>query len=170
MKKYIILFALIFPILSFSKTKLSDEDKKNKVEALAHKISKKFSDVPTISVKDFLLLNSQNIYIVDVRTEAESKVSMIPGAIKVQDFKKLVNEDKVPKDKMVFTYCTIGFRSSQYTRELIKKGYQSKSIKGSLLAWIHEKQKLESNGKKTNKIHVYGKQWDLVPRGYISVR
>jgi len=107
------------------------------------------------------------IVFVDVREAKEQEVSMIPGAITKGEFEK--NRESYA-DKRVVVHCTIGYRSGVYVAELGEQGIQAENLAGSLLLWAHEGLPLEdSEGNATTQVHVYGKQWDLLPEGYEGV-
>eukprot|EP00984_Skeletonema_dohrnii_P003118 scaffold1041_cov93-Skeletonema_dohrnii-CCMP3373.AAC.5 len=117
-------------------------------EAAAHRYQSLFSDVAGISSRDLLgdsLLPSStpttsstgtiqpkwrfhghNVLLVDVRTDSERDVSMISGAVSLDEFKTNIlpsffesgtNDSALPD--MIVTYCTIGFRSGMEARNLI---------------------------------------------------
>ena len=69
--------------------------------------------------------HGHNVLLVDVRTDSERGVSMISGAVSLNDFKTNVlpslqakSEDSALPD-MIMTYCTIGYRSGVEGRKLI---------------------------------------------------
>jgi len=47
--------------------------------------------------------------------------------------------------------------------------FKTFNIKGGILAWIHEGLYIVDNKGKTQKVHVYGSKWNLVPDGYKGV-
>jgi rhodanese-related sulfurtransferase len=70
---------------------------------------------------------SSSIILVDVRTRQEQAVSMIPGAIPLQDFsmpRSQTNNNNIEEDPnhpsrvMVVLYCTVGYRSGLEGRRL----------------------------------------------------
>ena len=116
-------------------------------EAAAHRYQSLFSDVAGISSRELLedsLLPSStpttsstrstiqpkwrfhghNVLLVDVRTDSERHVSMISGAVSLDDFKtnilpSLESDSDSALPDMIVTYCTIGFRSGMEARNLI---------------------------------------------------
>ena len=137
------------------------------LEAMCRKYDKKFSDVKHVTVKDYLR-DSQKWILVDVRPENERKVSIIPGAINIERIEK--NADFYKK-KGLLLYCTVGERSSQYAEKLKKKGFANvANLRGGILKWAQNGQLFVTpDGKKTKKVHVYGKTWNLLPEGYEGV-
>lgn len=118
--------------------------KKTSCEQMYKKYHSKFSSIETLTSDDFLRdfhtgnnnnntttsngNNNTTVTLVDVRTKAEQKVSMIPGAITLHEFE--LNLKQNPKKwresgQLVVTYCTIGYRSgleAQRLRELYHIG------------------------------------------------
>jgi len=121
-------------------------------------------NVPTIGAAKIRPAES---ILVDVRSPAEQQVSMIPGAITVAEFEK--NKHKY-KNKIVITYCTIGYRSGRFAGQLIKENFNAFNLEGSLLGWVHTNgQLLDAKGRPTKKLHIYSKGWNYLPKGFIPV-
>ena len=162
-------FLTVFFLSLFSPLLWGEEGNLQKVEFLAKGVAKVFPEVPNLSSKEIVQLlkqKSQNFILVDVRTQKEQDISIIPGAISKEHFEK--NIDKF-KGKKVIAYCTIGFRSSRYVEKLLKKGHNAFNLWGSILAWAHEGGELVIKHKKTKKIHTYSRFWNLLPKGYEGV-
>lgn len=104
--------------------------------------------------------------LVDVRTKEESSVSLIPGAITKFDYEQ--HRDRY-NDRTVITYCTSGYRSEQYARELIDQGIKAKNFKGSILEWCRDGLPLVNpDGEPTNRVHTYSSR-NKVPANYNAV-
>ena len=73
------------------------------------------------------------------------------------------------KDKLIIPYCTIGYRSAIVTDSLIKSGFTAKNLEGSILAWVWSGGNLINPDGPTQKVHVYGADWDLLPESYQAV-
>lgn len=104
--------------------------------------------------------------VVDVRSDEETAVSVIPGAITKQQF-----EDKAKEHagKKVVVYCMVGGRSTLYSRELLAKGFDAVNFKGSMLAWTNAGKPLVTlDGEPTNRVHTNGGK--KAPAGYEAVR
>ena len=104
--------------------------------------------------------------IVDVRSKAETDVSMIPGAITKTEFEKDAIQHQ---GKSIIVYCTIGVRSGNYATELKRKGWNAWNYKGSILDWCKNKLPLTADGKQTNRVHTYNR-WYSAPESYVAVR
>ena len=105
--------------------------------------------------------------LVDARTPEEQAVSMLPGAITQQEFERRAEDFK---GRRVVAYCTIGYRSGEYTEALRADGWDAHNLSGSILAWTHAGQPLETpDGAPTKRLHIYGPKWDLAAEGYETV-
>ena len=125
-------------------------------------------DAPIISYQEIVELKydydwQEHYVIVDVRSDEETAVSMIPGAITMAEFEETALEHE---NKEVIVYCTIGVRSAKYTNKLIEEGWQAWNYKGSILDWCEHEQSLETiQGDPTNRVHTYS-WWYSVPAMY----
>ena len=104
--------------------------------------------------------------LVDVRSDEELAVSIIPGAITKAQYEK--NKDRY-HGRTVITYCTIGGRSGAYAKQLIKDGTKAMNFKGSILGWCQANQPLVTlDGQATNRVHIYSSRYK-VPAQYKPV-
>ena len=119
------------------------------VESTAQYYQSLFSDVAGLSSRELLrdsaiattpssieqwYLRKRRVLLVDVRSESERKVSMIMGAVSLNDFKANIlpsleaklddvhveNVDDSSLPKIVIPYCTIGWRSGMEARKLMQ--------------------------------------------------
>jgi rhodanese-related sulfurtransferase len=141
--------------------------RRDKVEKMYYEYkTEAFQDVDDLTVDKLRArLRDGGVVILDVREKKEREVSMIPGAISEEEFKK---KKRQYKDSTVVVYCTIGYRSGVYAQELTRKGYTAYNLVGGVLAWAHAGGQFVHDGSPTMKIHVYGKEWDLAPLEYES--
>ncbi|TWU47050.1 rhodanese-like domain-containing protein [Rubripirellula reticaptiva] len=104
--------------------------------------------------------------VVDVRSDAEQRVSVIPGAITKAQYEKDTN---LYADRLVIPYCTIGGRSGAYAKLLAGKGVKVKNYKGSILKWVDAGHPLVTlDGKPTNRVHTYSDRY-RIPATYEQV-
>jgi len=106
-----------------------------------------------------------NFVIVDVRSKAETDISMIPGALTKSEFERTADQHR---DKEIIVYCTIGVRSGHYADALNENGWNASNYKGSILDWCGHNLPLMASGQATNRVHTYN-QWYSAPSNYVSV-
>lgn len=105
--------------------------------------------------------------LIDCREDKEIAVSRIPGAITKAEFEATPD---MFKGKTIIAYCTIGYRSGIFAKDLQERGFKVKNLVGGVLMWAHDGHKfLDPDGKRITRVHVYGKEWDLLPPNYESV-
>lgn len=140
-------------------------DQLQRIEELFTEDNRALVDAPFISIDEWLQLRQKpTVVLVDVRTNSEQDVSMIPGAISKEYFE---NNFEKYSSYTVVSYCTIGGRAGRYTQNLRSRGVDALNLKGSVLLWAHAGQKfIDANGNHTTRVHVSGSKWNLLPIGY----
>ncbi|MCC9604085.1 rhodanese-like domain-containing protein [Stieleria sp. JC731] len=104
--------------------------------------------------------------LVDVRSDKEIAVSLIPGAITKEQFEK---ESQKYKDKTVIVYCLSGGRSGRYASQLRGKDFDVKNFKPSILGWCGaELPVVTTEGESTNRVHVFSDRYKI-PAKYEAV-
>jgi rhodanese-related sulfurtransferase len=146
---------------------LAEADRAARVEELYAGYRDSFPEAAEVTVEELLTLQAAgDPVLVDVRTDSERAISMIPGAISREEFERRREE---LGERTVVTYCTIGYRSGLYAEELKQEGWDAYNLEGSILAWTHAGQGLEQDGQQTRRLHVYGRKWDLAADDYETV-
>lgn len=162
--------ALITPAGSQAPGALSSADQRLAVELSRRYAGLKrrhLAEVPEISVSQWLgRPRGQSAVLVDVREPREQRVSMLPGAISLEEFER--TRDRY-RGALVVPYCTIGLRSGLVARQLQEQGFRVRNLAGSALAWAHAGLPFASGGRPSNRLHVYGAGWNLLPSGYTGV-
>lgn len=154
----------ISALFATSKAATTDAERLARIEQMYESYAKRFPDVAAVEAAEALkLLGRDDVVFVDVREPGEQAVSTLPGALTKQDFDARKN---TLRDRTIVTYCTIGFRSGLYARELQDQGFEVRNLAGSLLAWTHAEGPLVRDGVPTRDVHVYGKRWDLAASSY----
>ena len=126
---------------------------------------------PTITAHEIRNLladekQTDNFVIVDVRSELESGVSIIPGAITQTEFERTAAEHQ---GKEVIAYCTIGVRSGKFAKRLIQQGWQAWNYEGSIIDWCQNKLPLVTrDGTETQQVHTYHARYS-VPDDYDAI-
>ena len=109
-------------------------------------------------------MKKEKVILVDNREPEEREVSTIPGSIADKEFEAEIDKYR---DAAVVVYCTIGNRSGYYTDRLRQQGIDAYNLKGGVLAWAQAgKLFVDDTGNETNRVHVYGPKWSLLPDGY----
>ena len=103
--------------------------------------------------------------LVDVRSKAETDISMIPGALTISEFERT---EKQHQGKTVIVYCTVGVRSGRYAASLNRKGWNALNYKGSILDWCEKSLPLMVDGEETSHVHTYSR-WFSAPKNYVDV-
>lgn len=152
-------------VLAFARPPNNNPERLARVNDLYRNYAKAFPDVKSITAEK-LLASLDGFVLIDVREPKEQAVSMLPGAITKEAYEA---DAETYAGKPVVTYCTIGYRSGMYARELTKRGVDVANLEGSLLAWTHAGGPLVRRGEPTRELHVYGRQWDLAAVGYHGV-
>ncbi len=157
-------FSFLFLPIKTSSAETNDENL-DSINRLYRLFAPKTSE---ITVPELLeLKKTKRVILVDNRTLEEQEISMIPGAI-TNTFFEEKPEDYI--NDTIIVYCTIGIRSGKYVKKLIKDGFDAYNLKGGVLEWAHAGERfIDKTGKETNRVHVYGKRWNLLPTGYEGV-
>ena len=123
-----------------------------------------FATVPEVRAADLASLDDP--VLVDVRSEGERGVSMLPGAVSREHFE--ANRERYA-GRPVVAYCTIGARSGLYVKKLLKRGVDAYNLAGSILLWTHGGGRLVDAEGDTLRVHTYARKWALVAEGYTAV-
>ncbi len=147
----------------------SDPQKKQAVYQMYAGYKQDFPEVTDITPREAmgLLAQKKKVVLVDVRSPEEQQISMLPGAVTREEFLRHLDRYR---DHVIIGYCTISYRSGKLAQDLRKQGITMLNLQGGLLAWLHEGGRVYSQGVETDKVHVYGKKWDLAPARYQTVR
>jgi len=138
------------------------------VEEISNECLHRFPKVPWLSADEFLRRSEQEDWsIVDVRSQREQAVSIIPGSLSGEEFEARIEEHK---NKHILVYCTAGCRSGAYARTLRDRGLDAFNLRGGVLAWAHDDRPFVTlDGQPTRHVHVHGVGWDSLPPGYEAV-
>ena len=119
-----------------------------------------FAQVPDCTPVELHSLQvADDVILIDVRSEEERAVSMIPGAISMETF----HAKEWPAGKTIVVYCTIGVRSAMACMSLKNQGIPAKNLVGGVLNWTAQELPLEHAGRESKRLHTYGRRWALVP-------
>ena len=145
----------------------SDEEKLRKIMSSFASTMRNFPGLPTMTVDEAHALQQEgNAVLVDVRSPEEQAVSMIDSAVTADAFTERTAEYQ---GKKVVTYCTVGYRSGMFAQQLRRAGIDAYNLDGAILAWVHGPGTLTDREGPTRKVHVFGRKFDLLPKGYEAV-
>ena len=104
----------------------------------------------------------QSFILVDVRSDRERSISVIPGAISQAEFEK---NQKTYSGKVVIPYCTIGGRCGDFSRRLAQAGWTVRSYRGSIVEWVQNELPLVTpQGEVTTMFHSNGGSFRIPPK------
>ncbi len=153
-----------------SRSEMTDEQKRARIDAMYQGTkAKAFPNVPEISAEEIRQRqdDGEKFVFVDVRAPQEQEVSMIRGAVTLQEFE--ANPDRC-EDATVVCYCTIGGRSGKRTAQLRAQGHDVHNLPGSVLSWSHAGGTfVDADGEESKRVHVFNARFNLVADGYEGV-
>jgi rhodanese-related sulfurtransferase len=159
MLKTLLAFGTVWCLLltptSLHAQNLSGGDGSNKI---GPEIGKQIAKENQISIDLFRKIQADkealdSIVLLDVRSDSENSVSVIPGAITKAKYEA---EPSKYAGKTVVCYCLSGGRSGKYVKQLKSQGVPAVDLKGSILEWCKYELPLTTpDGKPTNKVNVY---------------
>ena len=159
--------ALLAATACAGKAALTDAEKLVRVEEMVAEVERRFPEVGAVTVEEVgRLIESGSVVLVDARTERERAVSWIPGSITDDEFEQ--DPDRYAEQTVV-VYCTIGHRSAEYAERQGAEGRRILNLRGSLLSWTHAGGPLVGPDGPTNRLHVYGRDWDLAPARFATI-
>ena len=128
-------------------------------------IRKRFPEVrqlPTGELSVWLIdTNRPQPVILDVRRPVEFSVSHLRGAKRVDPNAKIENiKPLVATNRPVIVYCSVGYRSSELARRLIKAGITNVfNLEGSIFQWANEGRPLVNEAGPAKTVHPYNARW-----------
>ncbi|WP_149274675.1 rhodanese-like domain-containing protein [Pareuzebyella sediminis] len=119
-------------------------------------------NVPYIQVEE--LQKRKNLLVLDTRKKEEYLVSHLKHALWVgyEDFNpEALTEQIKDKSKEIVVYCSIGIRSENIGKKLIKLGFTKvRNLYGGIFEWKNRGYPVyDSEGNETENIHAYNKRW-----------
>ena len=161
------LAAFVNPGASVAQSRDAEAERRVVLERMVEDVREDYPDVATISAAALrAALPGGDFVLVDVRTDAERRVSTLPGAITSEEFEARLAE---LAGRTLVAYCTIGRRSSDYVRRMARRGVDMLNLEGSVLAWTHAGGQFVADGVPTRLLHVYGRRWNLAADGYETI-
>ena len=87
-----------------------------------------------------MMTTSENIFLLDVRTEAEFREKRIAGAVLIpnNEITDRAAQELPDNDALILVYCQSGVRSAAASRELVNMGYTNVYDFGGIANWPYE--------------------------------
>jgi rhodanese-related sulfurtransferase len=121
--------------------------------------------IPYISVEELRNLQlKDSVVILDAREMKEFEVSHIASAkyVGYDGFSsEKTTSDILNKNASIVVYCSLGIRSEDIGEKLKKEGFMNvRNLYGGIFKWKNSDFPIiDSEGKDTEKVHVYSKFW-----------
>jgi NADPH-dependent 2,4-dienoyl-CoA reductase/sulfur reductase-like enzyme/peroxiredoxin family protein/rhodanese-related sulfurtransferase/TusA-related sulfurtransferase len=84
---------------------------------------------------DEIAAAQDNQFILDVRTQEETRAGVIPGAVNIPIDELRERLSELPADREILIYCAQGLRGYLSTRILQQQGYTSRNLSGGYKTW-----------------------------------
>ena len=152
MKRFNILLLIFQLSFTFSFSQISNT---------YEKIINQYKELPTITINEALKIEKSAIFI-DTREYNEYKISHIQNALLLGFNKPNWNIlDKIPKNKAIIVYCSVGARSQNIGIKLKKRGFKNvRNLYGGFFQWSNEGHKMvDIKNNETKQIHGYSPDW-----------
>jgi rhodanese-related sulfurtransferase len=147
---------------------LGFEPEQDGMEGIKQLVRARFPEVrqlQTAELADWLAAtNRPRPVILDVREVKEFKVSHLKGAKQVTPGTKApALRALLATNAPVVVYCSVGYRSSELARSLIKAGVTNVfNLEGSIFQWANEGRALVNARGPVAKVHPYSRRWSAL--------
>lgn len=126
----------------------------------------KFPDVKQITTETLARwlaeTNSLPPLLVDVRSEAEFRVSHLRSAVHTDSVEEVRTRVTGPdvESRPVVVYCAVGYRSSAFAQKLKNSGITNVwNLDGSIFQWANEGRPLYRGAQLVKEVHPYDRKW-----------
>jgi hydroxyacylglutathione hydrolase len=102
-----------------------------------------FSLVTSEQVAPSNLDDVDDAFILDVRGRSEFEGGHVPGAVNVSAGRMLRDQDEIPMERPIVSYCQSGARNIVAAQALRRAGYDVRELDGSYLGWLRSTQPAE---------------------------
>ena len=130
-----------------------------------HQVREDFPGVrqmTTQQLADLLTGNSgAQVVLLDARPSDEFDVSHLQGAVQANTARKALDAlGTGSPERIVVTYCSVGYRSSKLAAQLQARGVANLyNLEGSLFRWANEGRPLYRGNEPANRVHPYDDEW-----------
>lgn len=146
------------------------QNKSAVVEQMTETLKQQHPDFHALTIAEFKrIMKEEDYLLIDVRTPEERQISTLPLAISKEQWRER-RAESLTTQKWIVVYDTLGYRSLDFLKELIAKGYKKTAyLSGGILAWAHAGELFFHQEKSTRRVHVSSKAWNLLPDSYEAV-
>ena len=116
----------------------------------------------TQKLADLLTGNAAaQVVLLDARPSDEFDVSHLHGAVQANTARKALDALATGSgERIVVTYCSVGYRSSKLAAQLQARGVANLyNLEGSLFRWANEGRPLHRGNEPANRVHPYDDEW-----------
>ena len=162
-------FSMVACFVAFSSwsDEVVDAERLARLEKMYAEFRDDFSGIGEVSADSLMEWMAEGeVVIVDVREPGEREISRLPNSVTPEEIDSRLDGHE---NERIVIYCTLGYRSGKFTRSLQDKGVKAYNLAGGILAWVHHEGPIEHEGNPTRRVHVYRKQWNLLPEAYEPV-
>lgn len=118
--------------------------------------------VPLISPDELHNRMDRDIVLLDIRSPAEQKISVIPGAI-LTDYENFeaTEFDDLSRQDTIILYCSVGYRSEKAGEKLHEIGFKHVlNLYGGIFDWKNRGYEVVGqDGNATDSVHTYNEAW-----------
>ncbi|MEM7355638.1 MAG: rhodanese-like domain-containing protein [Acidobacteriota bacterium] len=127
-------------------------------------VRSEFPEVEQVSVErlsSWLDSDEPPPLLLDVREDAEFRVSHLPGAIRIDpDVRKPKLPEGIDMETPIVAYCSVGYRSSALVERLRRQGYtRVMNLEGSIFEWANEGYEVVRDEVEVLEVHPYDETW-----------
>jgi rhodanese-related sulfurtransferase len=99
--------------------------------------------------------------LLDVRELDEYSVSQIHGAKLTSKIESVMTVlDKQEKNRIIILYCSVGYRSAFFAKQLQQRGYKDiYNLEGSIFEWANNGYPVYQGDKQVSAVHPYNFWW-----------
>jgi rhodanese-related sulfurtransferase len=149
-------------------TPLNNEHRQEAIQEIYANYKKCFPEVAEFTPAEAMQLQREGqAVLVDVRPDAERRVSRLPGAISAPEF---LADPARYRGKTAIAYDTVGYRSGLLAQKLQQQGIHVANLAGGLLGWLYAGGKIYDDRGETRRVHVYSSMWNYAPGNCEPVR
>ena len=135
--------------------------------AVKERIRSEFPEVRQISADELrarMTAAEPAPLLLDVREEAEYRVSHLRGAVRVDPGGGVSAWlEGTSRDTPIVAYCSVGYRSSAFVRRLTEGGFTSAAnLEGSIFEWANRGLPVVREGREVRQVHPYDARWGVL--------